>query len=238
MNGLFGFWAREQEADANTGRPPAAEGLVWRVDLPADPDQASATLAQAEAGLGEIREALSTAERRFGRFVKTIPQRAGGGVRVTRGILPQPERTVLALLAEARAGELPAGQGGANQLSEGWRAAVDEYQAFIALVQASISTDSRVETRIEGQLIAQTRLYQLGDLETIWLEVTSETHRMIHQRSLQTALGGLRLMLEALAVNTRMASELSGLIDKAEGRLIALPLAWRFINEMWSEQQL
>jgi hypothetical protein len=236
MKGRFGFWALDQGTEEiGAGRTQALESLVWRVDLSADPGQASASLAQAEASLAKNREALNAAEGRFGRFVKTLPKGEEGGGRVTRGILPRPERTLLALLADARAGVLPVGQDGENRLSEGWQTSVDGFQAFIAGVQASMATDSRVETRVEGQLIAQTRANRLGDLQTIWLEKTDEAYRAVHQRSLQAALDGLHLMLETLAVNARMAGELSGLIENAEGGLLALPLAWRFITDIWSE---
>jgi hypothetical protein len=231
MNGNFGLWRFKRDHDS------FLEDLVWRLDLSADPDQAKATLTQADASLAGIREALSTAEGRMTAFLRTLPKRGDGGLQPAHGNLPRPTRTLLALLAWVRTEESPAGVSFENGPAENWRKAVDDFQAFIAGVQASISKDSRVETWIEGQLIAQTRLNRLENLQTIWLEKTSEAHRTIHQQSLQAALAGQLLMLETLTVNTHIARQLSSLIDNAADKIVALPLTFQFIINLRTERQ-
>jgi hypothetical protein len=236
MIGLFGFWTLEKGEAGSKDPHSSGDTLVWRVDLPTDPALASALLDQAESSLALTRTAITAAEGRIHALLENHPEMANPSAGGSVADHPQPEAALLSLLAAAGT-DGPAGFEGLDPRAEGWHTAADEFQAFIAWVEASLSKDSRVETRIEGQLIAQTRLSQLGDLETTWLDQAGDDQRTGHQRSLQAALAGLQLMVLALAGTARLASRLSGLIENSESGLLALPTAWWFTNQIYQERQ-
>jgi hypothetical protein len=94
-----------------------------------------------------------------------------------------------------------------------------------------------VETRSEGRLLGQTLVGWSCDTQTLWGDVLEETQQVLHRRNLQLALASRLLHLRLLIIATQAAAKISLLLGGSggAGTLLALPLAWRYLNQILKE---
>jgi hypothetical protein len=219
---------------------PAAPAVVWQIDLPASPEQAASRLAAVEASLSTYPWVLTQAQARLDNY--SARRQAGPGIAF--GPDPAAGRAEQAL--DALLVELP--QAGAP-LSFGWRETVggglaevaQRCQAFVDRLAQQLAHYAWVETRREGRLLACTVAGWSGDGRTIWRAGAAPLQMAMHHRSLALAMDSRLRLLETLAVVARNAvrlAKLPVLLSLPGGALFALPLAWKFVEDVRREASI
>jgi len=245
---VFDLWQLPPEGSRESvafGPPgaPAQEGAAptWRMDLPTDPEAALKQLSRAEAQVEAADRALETIPAQLDELVRRAGGRPGGSVvfgpAPAAGAPEQPlspsEREVLGWIAAAdpRQMDFGARAGRTNDLKE---ASGEIRQAVDRLLQLLLHL-AWVETQVQGQLVARTVVDWSGDLGTAWQLATTEELFDLHRRALRLALAARLTMLRTLIVVTQGAVKLSALIATPGGALLALPVAWKYVNQVLSE---
>ena len=229
-----------------------AEPPLWRANLPPDPNLAVAHLAEAEASLDASQAALTAAADRINSLVEERERRTTGlafdtSVSETSAAgaeLAQPERELLALLEEVQRGLLSvSGGGGApvvsfgagEEVSGGWAQATQQFQGFVEQVRRFVGHYAWVETRTQGQLLGQTAVSWTGDANTVWQEGLDPAQMALHQRTLTLALASRDTVIRTFILVASGAARLSVLLATPGGAILALPAAWKFVNQVQAE---
>jgi len=217
----------------------APEAPVWRANLPADPHQAAEHLKRAEAELETSRRALGAAEDR----IETLVGRKSTGVAfgvpgaqvfaVEPG-LAEPEQDLLALLREAETGQPPVSYGLGEKV-EGLREAAQQFQDFAERARRIVAHYAWVETRVQDQLLGQTTVGWTGNMRTAWQEGLAPEQMTLHRRTLALALASRETLIRTFTIVASGAAKLSLLLSAPGGAILALPAAWKFINQVRAE---
>lgn len=240
MSDFFGLWTTTS-APASPGVAFALPGEempdvpIWRADLPEDMEQASSTLAGIEASLHRAQSALTTATDRIDLLVKRQTSPVSFGMEMRDDDLSQSEIDLLYLIQEAQFGKPPVSYGLGDLARGGWEKAVEQFQDFIGQVQRILSQYALVETHIAGQLMVRTSVSWMGDFETAWQVAADAKQMALHKRTLSTALAARSIMFRSVIVVATNASKLSVLLATPGGAILALPAAWKFINQIRAE---
>jgi hypothetical protein len=206
---------------------------LWSLDLPADPEAAAATLAQAEAQLQATQALLDEAPARLEAFATRLQS----GAEAQYGL----ESTGVASIGAAEAALLPwidalqPGQVsfGGEGLSRGdIGAAIAQLSQTVEDLLGQVLYLARVETRQQGALLASSLVDWTGDLDTAWEEAVSAEERGLHQRSLALALKARIALLRIILTTTQGAVKISALIATPGGALLALPAAWKYVQQL------
>jgi hypothetical protein len=207
----------------------------WRANFPADPGEAFVELAGGEARLEAWRKALPLAADRLDTFVAT---RAGGPAFVpsaTKEPAARPEAELSALLAELQGGAPTVEFGLGEKFFGGWQQAAQQFQAFLKQLLRSVAHYAWVETSVQGRLLGRTTVGWTGAVQTVWREGLAAEKAAVHQRTLALALASRATVLRVLVVTLQGAVKLSVLLSTPGGVILALPAAWRFINQIVDE---
>lgn len=254
----LGLWqvAASPESFAFSHTPTNAAGggsedpppIVWSVSLPAN-------MADAQRSIQQQRYVLQTthiAITESGRFLENLspsPEMVSFGA---TGIanLPDPEARLAESLAHLQGDEAAVSFGSGflprlPGLADGWQATVADYQAFVQQTLQLMRPTLRVETKIEGVLLAYTQVRLTGDFDTVWVEAEQvnpqpqqnrskqQTHQQILSLTIQSRLALLRL----LAQTSVGAAALAARFAIPGGAIVALPAAWRYIQDVVKQAQ-
>jgi len=218
---------------------PVPEAPVWRANLSADMREAAEQLDRAEAGLDTSRRALGAAEERIDALVGRRSAGVAFGVpgaqvfAVEPG-LAEPEQDLLALLREAETGQAPVSYGLGEKV-EGLREAAQQFQDFLERVRQIVTHYAWVETRVERRPLGQTTVGWTGNMRTVWQEGLLVEQMALHRRTLAVALASRETLIRTLTVVASGAAKLSLLLSVPGGAILALPAAWKFINQVRTE---
>ena len=243
MPDMLGLWTTVPLLPAEgiafgTAAAGTAEAPVWRANLSPDPDLAAAQIASAEASLDASQAALTTATDRINALVEEQKEQPAGlafAVSAVGPALAQPERELLALLEEAEKGRPPVSFGAAEVISGGWAQATQQFQGFVDQLRRIVSHYAWVETRVQGKLLSQTTVGWTGDMDTAWQGGLDPAQMALHQRTLALALASRAMLIRTFVVATSGAAKLSVLLSTPGGVILALPAAWKFINQVRTE---
>ena len=208
---------------------------VWRVNLPADPSRAAAHLASGEARLRESRQALATAADRLQACTQAQRMGVAFGVGPAAPALPQPEAELLVWLQGREAGRRPVSFGLGDEVTSEWERVTEQVQRFVERLLQLVAHYAWVETHLPERLVGRTAVSWTGDAHTVWSEPISAAHAALHQRALAVALASRDTLLRTFALAARGALTLSILLGTPGGAVLALPAAWRFINQVLAE---
>ncbi|HEY5867114.1 MAG TPA: hypothetical protein VI542_16450 [Candidatus Tectomicrobia bacterium] len=235
---VLGLWAAVQAApaaavsfDAATVASPAMP--LWHVDLAADANLAATSLASGEAHVRASQEALALAEERLKAFVAartTAPAFAISSAAVPSAL---PEAELLVWLQDTQEGAVSFGLG--DWLHGGWEETTEQFQAFVNRLLQSLAHYTAVETAVQGQLLGRTTVSWTGDMDTVWQPGLDPTSAMLHQRALALALASRDTWMRMVVVVARGAITLSVLLTTPGGAILALPAAWKFVQQVLSE---
>lgn len=216
---------------------PAAPAVVWQVDLPANPELAAGRLAAAEASLATYPRALAQAQARLVGYgarrqdaqgISFGPGPAAGGA----------EQALDVLLAELPQTGAPVSFGWRETAAGGRAQVAERCQAFLERLAQQLAHYAWVETRREGRLLACTVAGWSGDARTIWRAGVVQPQMVVHHRSLALAMESRQRLLETLALVARNAVRLARLpvlLSLPGGAILALPLAWKFFDDVRKE---
>ncbi len=230
---VLGLWALPaDEVSFAVGAEPAAS--LWQIDLAGAPEQAAQQL---EAGLRQVAAAegaLDTARLRLDQLAA-----ANDGVSFAVGAETRPpEQAALAALEHLRA----RAAGEISFAAPGEAAAAErEFAGVLRRLTDAVRYFAVVETRLGGQLAARTSIAWSADADTFWPASTLAAGPLaagtlaLHARSLRLALASRAALLRILLVTAQGAVRLAGTLALPGGALLALPVAWKFINQVLAE---
>ena len=209
---------------------------TWRMDLPADPGLAAEQLSLAEEQVEAARLALEAVPGQLDDFVR----RAGYGAAGPVSFGPAPgrafsplEQELLGWVAAADPLQVSFGVPGSTT-AELQQAGRQIRQAVERLLQLLLHL-AWVETQIQGELVARTVVGWSGDQGTAWGMGWAGEVFTLHRRSLRLALAARLAMVRTLIVVTQGAVKLSALIAAPGGALLAMPVAWKYVNQVLAE---
>ena len=202
---------------------------MWRVNLPADPQAAQAALSDAGRGLRAQVAALDLAQGR-------IRQVANGGASFAVGSIPNPELELMGLMSELRAAESGARSFSLSEtISSGWSDAEEKFRAFAAQVQDTLTNYAVVETQVEQVLIGRTSVGWTGDVRSLLVANLSSEQADLHHRTLALALDSRTTMLRTFTTVLRGAAIVATMTSSPVGAIVALPAAWKFIDQLLTD---
>lgn len=209
---------------------------VWRVDLPSDPKLAQEYISRRADQVQESAAALESVSQRVDQMAAR--QHAAASFEVESEPLPAPEAELLRLLEAIEVSTAPTSfssdvpkLGELDQVNE-------QFQAASKRLLRLFSHFAWVDTLVQGQLIGRTEVGWTGNMNTAWTERLNETQKELHQRNLETALVSRNTSLRTLTVSMQTAVKLSVLLAAPGGALLALPVAWKFVNQILAQARL
>jgi hypothetical protein len=220
--------------------PDVGQAPAWRVNLPADPAQAIRQLENTRAELQASQEALDNVPDRIESLVNRSQAEARGEVSFAAESLPAAEAELLRMLGAAGQiavrGEQPGVSFGLGQdLGAELRKATEGFQQFTQRISRLIAHFAWVETQVAGHLLARTVVGWTGDMNTLWEQYLQPEQIDLHRRSLDLAITSRAAMLQTFIVTTQGAAKLSILLAAPGGAILALPAAWKYVNQILAE---
>jgi hypothetical protein len=220
--------------------PDIGPAPAWRVDLPADPSAAIQQLENSRAELQASQEALNNVPDRIENLVNRSQAEARGEVSFAAEPLPPAEAELIRMLGAAGQiavrGEQPEVSFGLGQdLGAELRKATEGFQQFTQRISRLIAHFAWVETQVTGHLLARTVVGWTGDTDTLWEQYLGPEQIDLHRRSLNLAITSRAAMLRTFIVTTQGAAKLSILLATPGGAILALPAAWKYVNQILAE---
>jgi hypothetical protein len=215
----------------SAGAAPDADAPVWRVSLPANPQEARQALDAAERDLRAQELAVAGATMRMRRAMS-------GGSSFAVGGAPAPEREMLGLVDELRASESGASSFGLREMaSDGLEQAEEKFRAFAAQVHETLVSYAVVETQVDQRLIGRTSVGWTGDVRSLLAADLSAEHADLHRRSLALALQSRAALLRTFTTVLRGAAIVATMISSPVGAVAALPAAWKFVDQLLTDMR-
>jgi hypothetical protein len=208
---------------------------IWRADYPADPDQASGVLQDAQRSLIAAEKALDEAPARLDRYL--MQERVGVSFAPpTPGTQPSRAEDDLSLMLAEMRGAVPAvsfeAEGG---FAGRWDEALQFFQSFTERLKQMAAHYTWVETRVEGRLVGQTAVSWTGDVDTFLVDSLDPDLMRLHEQTLRLALASRQMLLRTSAMILANATKISALIATPGGIVLAIPAVLRFINQVRNE---
>jgi hypothetical protein len=234
---LLGLWeATPGQPDAELSfapgtAPPA--GPVWRVDLPAEPGQAVASLNQAERRVRLADRALSSAQDRLVAFAASAD--AGASFAVTTGAGTDTAEQELAALLQREPADESSFVPGFNTIRRRWEDVADWFSSIIDSVLTSVVRLATVETAIESVSIARSNFGWTGDCATVCRRGFEAKHVHLHRRTVAIVLASRLALIRTLILALRAAGIVAVALGSPTGALLALPAVWKFITRVQDE---
>lgn len=228
--GRLRLWPADPAAPVAFAAPEAPP--VWSVSVSADPAQAQAQLAAGLAQVAETDAALTAAQARL----EALARAAAGDTPVSFAApgtpLPPAEQDLLSTLealharaqGEVSFGLLPAQLG----LAE----ASEQFQTALQRLIDSLAYYAVVETQVEGRPLCRTTLNWASDARTLGQAGLTAAQWAVHQHTLELAVRSRAALLRTLTLTVQSAVKIALVLTLPGGALLALPPAWKFIQEV------
>lgn len=190
--------------------------------------------------LQSSQEALDSVPDRIENLVGRSQAQARGEVSFAAGPLPPAEAELLQLLAASGRTAIQTGQpevsfGLGQDLGAELRKAIAGFQQFTQRIARLIAHFAWVETQVTGHLLARTVVSWTGDMNTLWEDYLEPQQVDLHRRSLTLAITSRAAMLRTFIATTQGAAKLSVLLATPGGAVLALPAAWKYVNQILAE---
>jgi len=214
------------EYAGSTGPDPAALG-PWQTTAPPTPEAATTSFSSVFGGqrstpVSPVPEwrALLPADRRLAALQLA---NAEGAVETTRLALPVAFRRLqgIARIPEQLASLAPA-----------WEQAVQGCSAFLERVKMALASLASVRTRVGAVFSAWTVVRWPAGLTTVQRAGLSPEDADLHRRAVRLALSTRATILHTLVLVVRGAGVLATAVSSPVGPLLALPAAWRLIDDV------
>ncbi len=263
---LFGLWRGAPETvlspetisfglgeEKDRSSPP--DVTVWRIHLSSEPRHAFERLSSVQAHISASQRALPAVEQRLNALAHRSAAAAHDHLsfNLPSAISEDPaDQELLHLLADIEQHERrgdghrpPKTAGGRQSLSFGvrdgaeavWGQVQEHIESFIERLRAFASY-VQVETVVDDLLLGKTHMGWGGDIRTIWHARVNAQQSTMHLRSLTVALQSQDTFLRTLTIAAEGAVKLSVLLSAPGGVVLALPVAWNYINRLLQQQQI
>jgi hypothetical protein len=151
--------------------------------------------------------------------------------------LPPPESELLAALDQIKGGDTVSfGLLDEGQAVLGEAHAVErKFQRVIERVTQALIYYALVETRLESRLVGRTGLTWAADAQTLWASDAPPEYLALHRRTLALTIASRNALMRTFLLTAQGAVKLSALLATPGGAVLALPVAWKFINQVLAE---
>jgi hypothetical protein len=208
----------------STGDQP---DVVWQARLPDDTLTAHAVLRSAMSQLDAQEQALATVEQRLRQVVDGA---------VSFGTkLPVAEQHLLGWVSMAEQSAGGASFGLRDEVQERWQAAQEQFIALSTQVCETLGSYATVETIHGSRLIARSRVNWFGDVQSWLVADIAPVQATLHHQTLTLALRSRAALLRIIGLVGRGAALIATMIASPVSVLIALPVAWQFVQEVLAE---
>ena len=226
----FSAFGTAPEEEKTPGAP------VWVMDLPEDPTAAGQKLDAMQAQLETAQAALEDIPGRLESLEEQVTSEAKGGISFeAAAALPPLESELLASLQQIETGPQAMTYG----LLPFERFNLEEAQReFLAAQQKLLHLFAYlvwVETRIQGELVGRTSVGWGGDADTLYRDGVTLEQVGLHRRNLNLALKSRLTMLRMLTISASGAAKIAVLVTTPGGALLALPVVWKYVNQLLKE---
>lgn len=196
-----------------------APPMVFRFDLPTDRMQAHAELDAADHWAQHTQRCLDALPD----HTQALLQRLEQPVAFDVGRLPPADAWLSQQMLDPAAVDF----GVREKIEQG-------LQAILAVMTRL----AQVDTHIEGQLIARTRLSIGGDIETITRTLVTPADMALHTQAVATARASKNAWMRLITAVINVARALMQFAINPVAGVIALPRAWRYIKRILAEARL
>lgn len=212
--------------------PAAAviQDVTWRADFPAEPALAYTALAAPYDEIAAVESALEQVDRRLEAFIAM--QSVGAPGQFDAALPLVPEQTLAGLLAVSTQ---PASFALGDPWRTQWTSAAESVRTFLNQVRQMLDAYAWIETAVDGQLIARTRVSWTGDFDTASLLPVSMLSGQRHAETVALALASRAVWVRFAGHMLTRALDLGKWLAVPGGAAAALPGLWRFINDMIDE---
>ena len=198
--------------------------------LPENPALAKETAQSRISALNVVRQAVS----KSGETLQKLPAHlVESSFTVEQTDKTSPEARLEFNLAQIAG--LNEGNGLGYSLSDALEQTTANYKAFIQQTFKLLKPTLRVETRIEGALMAFTQVELDGDLKTVWLSPITSTHTRLHRQSLSFAMESRLALFQFLAQIVSGAAVIAARLSLPGGAIMALPSVWQYLQGLITE---
>jgi len=203
---------------ASRSTPP--EVPLWRIDLPAEPLQAARRLAAGQARLLAASHRLADATARL----DAVLDRSRPGVAFTT------DTSIPGGSAEAELVGWLQRPGEAGAAGPGSALA-----AFTNRLASYCRPSALVETQLQGEPVARSLLGLGGNVRTVCRPGLGPRGAGLHRDGVSLVVGSRAALLRVVACVTRGAVAISVRLALPGGPVLALPVAWRFVQRVLAE---
>ena len=211
---------------------------VWRVNLSADEREAAVMMELGEERLEASRASMQEATARVDALLRAQSQPADAPLSFSAEALPAAESDLLGQIEEIKQENVVSfaledgAVGGAREKAD---EAAAQMRRTLERLTKSLLHYAAVETYSGERIIGRTTVSWTGDSDTIWPPVLAPSQAALHQRSLRLAVRSRDSTLRLIVLTVQTAGKLSILLATPGGVVLALPVAWRFINQVMAE---
>jgi hypothetical protein len=223
---LLGLWtASAADDDVLTFAAPLADTAApeWRVWLRDGPGGAASDLSAAEARLDASQRALPNALARLHSFARQPGPPAGPAEAEVEALLHdlgQPQELAF---------------GAAEQVDGRWERLVREFELFAERVAGALAPRSSVRTFVGQVDLGWTEVGWSGGLVSLQQSPLPTDARALHGRAVGLAMASRLTLLRTFILVARGAAVLGSAAVSPLGPVLALPAAWKLINDVQAE---
>ncbi len=210
----------------STGDQP---DVVWQARLPDDALAAQAAIRSAMSQLDAQEQALATVEQRLRQVVD-------GSVSFST-TLPLAEQHLLAWVSMREQPPEGASFGLRDEVQERWQVAQERFIALSTQVCETLGSYATVETIHGSRLIARTRVNWFGDVQSWLVTDITPVQATLHYQTLTLTLRSRAALLRIIGLVGRGAALIATMVASPVSALMALPVAWQFVQEILAEVQ-
>jgi len=210
---------------------------IWRLDLPSDPKQAEELISlRAEQARASVL-ALESIPQRVDQFIKRrrTAEDSVTSFDLKAAPLPTPEAELLRLLEVIETGDAALNFSNAGTQAGGLDQADEQFLAASQRLLRLFSHFAWVDTLVQGQFVGRTQVGWAGSMNTAWAGRQDQAQMNLHRRNLQMALEARNTSLRILTVSIQSAVKCSILLAAPGGAFLALPAAWKFVNQILAQ---
>ena len=221
-------------AEASSEMP--ADTPVWRANLPANLNVATAQLAAGEASLTASQQAIQEIPHRLDTLIQISSSGQAFDISSKGQAFSQPETELLVFMDAIQGGTVSFGLG--DMLPGGWQPAIDRFQTVADRMLQSIVHYAWVETCVQEQCLARTAVGWTGDMNTIWQHRLKTEQGALHQQTLRLALQSRNTVVRTFILAVQGAAKISMLLLNPGSAVLMLPAIWKFVNQILAEKNI
>lgn len=205
--------------------------VVWSVTLPENPALAKETTQSRINALNVVRQAVS----KSGETLQKLPAHLVESSSFTPEYADttNPEARLGFNLAQMTG--LTEETGLSYSLPDALEQTAANYKVFIQQTLQLLKPTLRVETRVEGTLMAFTQAELDGNLKTVWLNEVTSMHTCLHLQNISFAMESRLALFQFLAQVVSGAAVIAARFSLPGGAIMALPSVWRYMQDVIKE---